>query len=293
MSPRTFRLTLAMFALLGALGQGSLEAEPGDLAADFVTFAVIAPQDITYDETEDCFWITTFLDERIYKYSTDLTQLLDTIPSPFLAFEFTTGITWNPLDDTLLVTNADSGRIVELDKLGVPTGREISIPFLDNPRLPARTVRGLAFDPGAAEGTGSIYVVETLGTLVYEINLEGELLRSFVHPEDPDGFPGRGQHTQSAGIDLIHEDGELAGFWITGIRDQQNRLYKLDAEGSYTGLSFSLDAAGGTVSGIVRHPFPGNGGELDAFICVVESNARLAVLEAGEPAGHHARATTA
>ena len=147
MSTRTFRLTLAMFALLGALGQARLEADPGDLAADFVTFAVIAPQDITYDETEDCFWITTFLDERIYKYSTDLTQLLDTIPSPFLAFEFTTGITWNPLDDTLLVTNADSGRIVELDKLGVPTGREISIPFLDNPRLAARTVRGSPLTP--------------------------------------------------------------------------------------------------------------------------------------------------
>ena len=285
MSTGTFRLTLAMLALLGALGQAPLEADPGDLVADFVTFAVIAPQDITYDETEDCFWITTFLDERIYKYNTDLTQLLDTIPSPFLTFEFTTGITWNPLDDTLLVTNADSGRIVELDKLGVPTGREISIPFLDNPRLAAHTVRGLAFDPGAAAGTGSIYVVETLGTLVYEISLEGELLRSFVHPEDPDGFPGRGQHTQSAGIDLIHEDGELSGFWITGIRGRQNRLYKLDAEGSYTGLSFSLDAAGGTVSGIVRHPFPGaeNGGGLDSFICVVESNARLAVLEAGEP----------
>ena len=63
MSTRTFRLTLAMFALLGALGQARLEAEPGDLVADFVTFAVIAPQDITYDETEDCFWITTFLDD--------------------------------------------------------------------------------------------------------------------------------------------------------------------------------------------------------------------------------------
>ena len=128
MSTRTFRLTLAMFALLGALGQARLEAEPGDLLADFVTFAVIAPQDITYDETEDCFWITTFLDERIYKYSTDLTQLLDTIPSPFLTFEFTTGITWNPLDDTLLVTNADSGRIVELDKMGAVSYKHLTLP---------------------------------------------------------------------------------------------------------------------------------------------------------------------
>ena len=281
----TFRHALAALALLAVLLQGRLAAEPGDLVADFVTFEVIAPQDITYDETGDCFWITAFLDNRIFKYSADLEQLLDTIPSPFNTFEFTTGIAWNSIDDTLLVTNAAGGQVVEINKQGAPTGRRITIPFLDNPRTSGQTMRGIAFDPGGDDRAGSLYVVETLGTLIYEVSLAGELLRSFSHPEDPDGFPGRGRHAQAAGIDLVHEDGGLTGFWITGIREEENRLFKLDADGSYTGMSFSLDAAGGTVSGIIRHPFPTpeNAGGLDSFICVVESNARLAVLEAGEP----------
>ena len=38
MSTGIFRLTLAMLALLGTLGQAPLAAEPGDLVADFVTF---------------------------------------------------------------------------------------------------------------------------------------------------------------------------------------------------------------------------------------------------------------
>ena len=215
----TFRQALAALALLAAILQGRLAAEPGDLVADFVTFEVIAPQDITYDETGDCFWITAFLDNRIFKYSTDLEQLLDTIPSPFDTFEFTTGIAWNSIDDTLLVTNAAGGQVVEIDKQGVATGRRITIPVLDNPRTSGQTVRGIAFDPGGDDRAGSLYVVETLGTLIYEVSLAGELLRSFSHPEDPDGFPGRGRHAQAAGIDLVHEDGGLTGFWITGIRE--------------------------------------------------------------------------
>ena len=281
-----FQPSLKIVILLALLTPGRLAADPGDLAADFVTFATIAPQDITYDESEDCFWITAFLDNRIYKYSTNLEEILDTIPSPFEVFEFTTGITYNSIDDTLLVTNAGSGQIVEINKQGIATGRVFTVPFLENPRTSERTVRGLAFDPAGDDGGGSIYLVEIMGTLVYELSLAGELLRSFVHPEDPDGFPGRGQHTQAAGIELIHsEDGELTGLWLTGIRNQENRLFKLAADGSYTGLSFSLDAAGGTVSGIIRHPFEAavNAGRLDSFICVVESNARLAVLEAGDP----------
>ena len=286
MARGAFHSSLKILILLALLGPGRLPAEPGDLAADFITFATIAPQDITYDESEDCFWITAFLDNRIYKYSTNLEEILDTIPSPFEVFEFTTGITYNSLADTLLVTNAGSGQIVEINKQGLATGRVFEVPFLENPRTSERTVRGLAFDPSGDDGAGSIYLVEIMGTLVYEVSLGGELLRSFVHPEDPDGFPGRGQHTQAAGIDLIHsETGELSGLWLTGIRNRENRLFKIAADGSYTGISFSLDAAGGTVSGILRHPFEpaANAGSLDSFICVVESNARLAVLEAGEP----------
>ena len=56
------RFFLKILVLLAFFPAGRLPAEPGDLAADFITFATIAPQDITYDESEDCFWITAFLD---------------------------------------------------------------------------------------------------------------------------------------------------------------------------------------------------------------------------------------
>ena len=168
-----FQPSLKIVILLALLTPGRLAADPGDLAADFVTFATIAPQDITYDESEDCFWITAFLDNRIYKYSTNLEEILDTIPSPFEVFEFTTGITYNSIDDTLLVTNAGSGQIVEINKQGIATGRVFTVPFLENPRTSERTVRGLAFDPAGDDGGGSIYLVEIMGTLVYELSLAG------------------------------------------------------------------------------------------------------------------------
>ena len=145
MASGAFHSSLKILILLALLAPGRIAAEPGDLAADFVTFATIAPQDITYDEFEDCFWITAFLDNRIYKYSTNLEEILDTIPSPFEVFEFTTGITYNSLDDTLLVTNAGSGRIVEINKQGLPSGRFFEVPFLENPRTSSSATQATSY----------------------------------------------------------------------------------------------------------------------------------------------------
>jgi hypothetical protein len=286
------RLAPLPLAFLVALLPATARAAPGDLLFEYLPFSTIAPQDIAYDPAADCFWVTALLDDRIYKYSSDLRRELETIPSPFTTFEFQTGIAYNSLDDTLLVTSATSGRVIELLKDGTPTERVVPIPF--DPSVPAGrvTVRSLVFDAQGNGGQGSLYAVESLGTAIYEFTLDGTLIRVLSHPEDPDGFPGEGRHASAAGFEVIRGTappggvgGEILGYYVTGVRRSENRLLRLDADGSYTGVALSLNAAGGSVSSVLRHRFPDptGGPPLDALICVVESNARFAVLEAGEP----------
>jgi len=283
--PRFLVARAVLLSAVALMSRSGPRAAPGDLVGDYLPFSTIAPQDLAYDPVENCFWITAFLDDRIYKFSSDLREQLDMIPSPFVVFEFQTGIAYNPIDDTLLVTSAASRNIVEIDKDGRPTDRQIAIPI--HPDSPADdvTVRSLVFDALGDKGRGSLYVVESLGTAIYEFTLEGEALGLFSHPEDPDGFPGDGRHASAAGLDVVRDGSRVTGYWVSGVRDRENRLLLVDPDGDYTGVHVSLNAAGGTVSSVLRHPFPDpvTGEPLDAWICVVESNARFAVIEAGEP----------
>jgi len=286
----TILLTTAL-SFSGSRGS-KLAAAPGDLLFDYLPFSTIAPQDITYDTRENCFWVTAFLDDKIYKYSADLDRELEQIPSPFATFEFQTGIAYNPADDTLFVTSAASGRVVEIEKDGTPTLREITIPLSPDSPSTQFTIRSLVFDALGDGGRGSLYAVESQGTAIYEFSLLGDFIKLFTHPEDPDGFPGEGRHAASAGLSIIRGDGEeigdgrgeLEGYYVTGIRGDENRVLRLDSGGDYTGVHLSLNAAGGTVSSILPHSFPKPaGGTREAWICVVESNARFAVIEAGDP----------
>jgi hypothetical protein len=281
---RAWRLEAALAVCLSA-GLPRAAAGPGDLFS-YIPFATVAPQDIAHDSSDGTFWVTAFLDQTIFHLSSDLKELLGTIPSPFTGNSFTTGITFNPLAETLLVTDATSGRIIEIDRSGEPTGRVIRVPLVPvvNPNgFP--TLRGLAFDRHGDGGMGSIYLVESLGTLIYEIALDGTLIRTLTHPDDPDGFPGKGASASATDIEVIHEGEELAGLYVTGLSGSRSRILRLDPDGSYTGISIPLDDAGGNVSGFLRRSYRPSPAapEMDAFLCVVESNARLAVLEAGEP----------
>lgn len=271
--------------LLG-LAAPEVHAREGDLIA-FLPFAVPSPQDIAYDTDDGTLWVVTFLDRSVYHYSADLSEVLARYPAPFGSNQYFTGVAFNSIDHTILVADSATGKIYEMDKSGVPTGREILPEFepVVNPNgrpLPM----GMAFDPYGDNENGSIYVVEAVGTLIYELNLLGQVIRRFSHPDDPDGFPGSGAAAPvNHDVDLIYEDEQLVGFYVTAGTWEARKIRRLDADGRYTGIYISTQDAGGSVSGILRRPFlpPGAAEPVDAFVCVVESNSRIALLEGGEP----------
>lgn len=279
--------SVTLIAVFTGLAMTRGLAREGDLIGH-LPFTTIAPQDIAYDEEDGTFWITAFLDNSIYHYSADLKQELGSFPSPFGVNGFPTGIAYNSVDRTLLVTDALVDAIIEFDKTdGAPTGRELRPAFLPTPDGKTESfLRGLAFDPTGDNGRGSVYVLEQLGTLIYEVALDGVVLRHFSHPDDRDGFPGTGLQAPASDIDLIYDsDGALSGFYITGGRDRVEVIRRLNLNGEYEGVSISLEEAAGNVSGILRRPFPHPATQemVDSFICVVESNGILAILEGGEP----------
>src|SRR5688572_11672167 len=249
----------------------------------YLPFSTVAPQDFAFDASDGSYWITAFLDQKIYHFSPGLAVELQNFAAPT---PYPTGIVVNTHAGTLLVTGILSDKIVELAKDGSPTGREIVPELLPvvNPNS-APSPRGMAFDATGDAGFGSIYLVEGLGTLIYEIALDGRVLRSFSHPDDPDGYPGRGQTAATSDIDIIYENGNVAGFYVTGGRSRLSHIRRLDASGAYTGIAIPLEDAGGNVSGILRRPFemPGAGTPEDSFLCVVEAPPRFAVLRGGEP----------
>ena len=169
-----------------------IHATEGDLIAK-LPFVVPSPQDIAYDEVDGTYWVVTFLDRTVYHYSADLTEVLEEFPEPFGQNQYFTGVAYNSIDHTIFVADSSTGMIYEMDKSGVPTGRDINPDFqpLVNPN--GRPIpMGMAFDPYGDNENGSLYVVEAVGTVIYELDLFGQVIRSFVHPDDPDGFPGLG-----------------------------------------------------------------------------------------------------
>ena len=261
------------------------QASEGELVG-YLPFATVAPQDIAYDGDDASYWVTAFLDNTIYHYGAGLKEELGRLVAPLGANRYLTGIAFNSIDHTLLVVDAINTKIVEISRDGAPTGREIDPelkPVVNPNAIP--TMRGLAFDRHGDGGFGSVYIVEALGTLIYEVGLDGRLLRYFNHPDDPDGFPGKGRSAPTSDIDVIYDGDNLEGFYVTGGQGRVSSLRRLDADGNYTGITISLEDAGGNVSGVIRRPFenPETGELSDSYVCVVESNARFAILEGGEP----------
>ncbi len=126
---RRFLISSATLVLLTGPVSVVLPRE-GDLLGR-LPFATLAPQDIAFDPENGTYWITAFLGGSIHHYSSDLKQELESFPSPFGLNGFPTGITFNTIDGTLLVTSALAGTIVEVAKSdGAPTGREIRPAFL-------------------------------------------------------------------------------------------------------------------------------------------------------------------
>lgn len=266
-------------------------SDPGALVAH-IPFAVPSPQDIAWDPGDGTFWVTTFLDGSIYHLSSDLSEVIEVFPSPFGTGRFLTGIAFDWRNRTILATDCLAGKILELrtegPERGQPTGREIVPQWdLDAESSVQPFALGMAYDPYGDEGRGSLYLVESSTSLVYEIDLEGACIRRFPHPDDPDGFPGEGLRAPSCyDVEPIFDGSRLVGLYLTGGLGDGGSIRRVHPDGTDTGIWIPLDEAGGTAGGILRRDFrpPGAAGSLDAFVCVVQSSARFAVLEGGDPA---------
>ncbi|MGE3165383.1 MAG: hypothetical protein AB7O52_10800 [Planctomycetota bacterium] len=286
-STRTFaRISFAAFLVLAPAW---VFAVPGQLLLS-VPFPGLAPQDITYDASDNTFWVTSLTDGVIRHFDDDFT-LLGSIPSPFLFNDAATGIAYFPPRDSLLVVQPTSFELLEIDKTGAPVigGIQLFLPVQSvvNP-MGGPFLRGLAYYANGNGGLGSLWVVETVGALIYEFDLTGGILQTFEHPDDPDGFPGLGAGADAGGLELVLDgSGVLVGFDVVGSDAGVPVIRRLDGSGAYAGISIPLVNVGagtGGIGGLVRVPFVDvNGTPFDALRGTSESTARLFVIDGAVP----------
>src|SRR5690606_19108092 len=140
------------------LPRSPILAIPDELAG-FHPLPFIGPQDIARDE-DGTFWLTGFLDRSIHHFSEDW-EALEPIPVPFASNQFPTGVTFNSRDKTLFVCDIQGAAIIELERDGTPTGRQIPLELLPIVnRLGFPSVRSLAYYAQGDDGNGSIFLVE-------------------------------------------------------------------------------------------------------------------------------------
>lgn len=241
-----------ILTLLLVLSAPGVRADSGDVIDTFI-YPGIAPQGITRDGTDGTYWIPSLLDGEIRHFDV-AGNPLGSIPSPFGPGGRPTGIAWYPLNDTLLVVNSLDAHLIEIDKTGVPGGIDLVLPVgpVSNPGGPV--VRGVAVHMAGGSGIGSLYAVETVGAQIYEFDLLGFVIRSFDHPQDPDGYPGQGAGAAAGGIELLLDpQGQLVGIDLVGADQGVPEILRLFPDGTPSGYEIPLAATNaGGVGGIVR-----------------------------------------
>ena len=281
------RLVFACLVLRAAFSTG-LRAAPGDLIERH-PFGALAPQDIAWDGT--LYYVTSFLDVRIFRFNDRFERVDPPLETPFAGGWGLTGIAFNgdPDNPRLWVAEPQSRELREIDLDGQPTGRVLQPAFFDvvNP-LGFPMLRGIDFDRLGDERRGSIYVAETVGSLVYEIDLEGTIIRHFNHPDDPDGFPGLGLAAPFSDVGVVRDaGGALSAIHVTGGGNGSiDRLRRLEPDGKYTGMSVPIEQAGGVVAGfkllgVRARP---DGTRVPTLVACVDSKAELVLLDSTEPA---------
>jgi len=257
-------------------------AAPGQVLGTF-PFRGLAPQDIASDG--EIFYITSFFDTKIRRYSGDLRTVLTPLqPESTTSWGFT-GIAYNhnPAQPGLWVMEPLTREIMEIDLIGNQTGRTVS-PLFDSVVGPLANPfpRGMTFDPLGNDGRGSFFIVEKVGSSIYEIDLDGLVLNRWDHPDDPDGFPGKGDSAPVTDVEVIRgAAGDFLGMYVTGGENQPEWIRRLNLDGSYTGFNIPLSRAGGSVSGFLLKEPDGPGGTIE-LIGLVESEARIVVLDGSE-----------
>ncbi len=253
-----------------------------------VLLPIEAPQGITIDLTDGSLWIVSAISTTVLHVGPDL-KLLGSFESPFASSGRTEtgGIAYRPDLDTLLISQPVLQEIREVEKDGTPTG--LVVPMVLPPPvniIPRPYAKGLELDPGGDGGRGSLWVIESVMSAVYELSLEGVILRSFCAPDDHDGCPGQGAASSINDVGLFFDRGALSGLEVTGGSDRRNRLLRLDLAGGFGGVRIPLDDIGGRVGGFARGRArdPVTGDERDALFVTVESSAELQALAVEDPA---------
>ena len=271
---------VVLIILANLFAPATVRPEPGDLLG-FIPSNFVAPVDLTVDESDGTFWLTSLLDDKIFHLSSDLKTELGTIPIPFdsFLFPFALGIALNTRDDTLLVVDGFNRKIHEVTKDGMPTGNVINVPFGETGSEPG----SLCYHRDGDDGAGSLYVNESAEGLIYELTMDGDIIRFFPDVDDPDRFLGLGTSVHPTALDLKFENGELVGFYTASAA---GGLMEFDIDGNFTGAWLSLDQAGADPQGITRRvfPHPETAEPVDSLIVVTGTEARFSILEAGETA---------
>lgn len=252
------------------------------------TFPGLAPQGITHDPTDNSFWVTSALDNEIRRFNSQL-QLIESFPDPFPLSDAATGIAYYPVNDSLIVVEPTTFELLEIDKTGLPIGLGffLNIQPVPNP-VGGPFLRGMAFYPNGDGGLGSLFIVESVGTLIYEFDLQGNVLQTFVHPDDPDGFPGGGLAAQAGGIELVLDGtGTLIGFDLVSSVNNAPVILRLDEFGAPTGgviTPTGLTGGIGAMGGIVRANYiDPMGNPFDALYGTLESGPDLFVIDGTLP----------
>lgn len=240
------RLALAITILLVSPGGG--RAGPGDVLERHPV-PLDTPTGITRNPENGHYFVSEFLGGRIIELAPDLRTTVQEFPVPFHVLDTTGDLAFDSRSGTLWVVNSSSRGIHEITPEGEATGRVMHPLLLPNPPpLTAQNPVGLCYHDRGDDGRGSFFLVETRGTLIYELTREGTVIRQFGHPDDPDGHPGMGGSAGANDIEVILDaEGELEGFYVNGFDRHRDHyvLRRLDAEGSYTGYFLPLDRLGG------------------------------------------------
>ncbi|MBI4606054.1 MAG: hypothetical protein HY721_29155 [Planctomycetes bacterium] len=245
-----------------------------------------APQGIAVDSTDGSLWIVSAISSTVLHVGADL-KPLGSFEAPFapLGRREAGGIAYVPSTDTLLISQPILMEVWEVYPDGSPSGTVIRLDLPAPPNLiPRPYAKGLAYFPEGDEGRGSLWVVESVLTAVYEVALDGTVLRSICAPDDPDGCPGEGLAAFTNDVEVVYEAGAPAGLELTAGVKHRDRILRVGFDGLTTGHAVPLAGAGGRVGGFARGPFrdPATGRTRDALFVTVESSAELHVLEVVE-----------
>jgi hypothetical protein len=233
-------------------------------------------------------WIVSAISAEVLQLGPDLAPR-GTFTAPYAAEgrHETGGIAYRPGSDTLFLTQPVLGQIWEVEKDGTPTGLVVPLAELEPPPniIPRTYPKGIDFWPDGHGGAGSLWVVESVLTAVYEVALDGRVLGRFCAPRDPDGCPGSGAATYTSDVKVLYQGTAPVGLEITDGVSRRDRISRVTLDGTPTGRELPLASLGGRLGGFVRGKWrdPRSGARRDALFVTVESSAELHVLEDSAP----------